>query len=811
MMPLHKVSSHAPGDWKLDQKPGFWLPQVMRRSLLLALGLMVPGLTLGQDNSPAALPGTTAIQENMPGADRSTAMVAGIDRFVMREIAESVKKREVFWHRDFSSPQAYDKSVAPNRKHLRHILGVREEDQRVPIPALEYLATTQHDSKVGEADTYTIHAVRWPVLNGVNGEGLYFKLRGKVQARVVLLPDADQEPELLAGLVRGQETMGRLAHELAQAGCEVVIPVLASRGNEFSCSTTPGIQPPVRTNQTHREWLYRQAFEMGRHVIGYELQKVFALLDWMSAQDKAPVAVAGYGEGGCLALFASALDTRVNATLISGAFENRNHVWKQPIYRNVFGLLREFGDAELATLVLPRPLVIGYGVYPTVSDTPAKLPKGENSAAPGGLTRPDLGEVRAEVLRARNLMQNRLDKNLRLVVADEGDNSLFPAEAHGWFSKALNLTEHPGLAAYRTLEKSLPDAAARQERTVREMQRHTQTLLITSEDERNAKFWKSLPLDSLEKYQEATKPWRDTFWNEVIGKIPEAPQPLNPRTRLLSENEEFTLYEVLLDVWPEVEAWGYLLVPKGIKPGEKRPVVVCQHGLEGLPEDTVAEDEKHPAWHYYKGFASKLARQGFVTFAPHNFYRGKDAFRVIQRKLNPLGQTLFSVIVGQHERILEFLREQPFVDEKRIGFYGLSYGGKSAMRIPAALEGYSLSICSGDFNEWVRKNMEDAHKLSYLYHGEYEIFEWDLGSTFNYAEMAALIAPRPFMVERGHDDGVGIDEWVSWEYSKVRRLYDKLGVGERTEIEYFNGPHTINGKGTFEFLHHWLNWPMGKP
>ncbi len=80
------------------------------------------------------------------------------------------------------------------------------------------------------------------------------------------------------------------------------------------------------------------------------------------------------------------------------------------------------------------------------------------------------------------------------------------------------------------------------------------------------------------------------------------------------------------------------------------------------------------------------------------------------------------------------------------------------------------------------------------------MFEWNLGPTFSYAEMAALIAPRPFMVERGHGDGVAPDEWVAEEYSKVRRFYDKLGIGDRTEIEFFNGPHTIHGVGTFEFL-----------
>jgi hypothetical protein len=44
----------------------------------------------------------------------------------------------------------------------------------------------------------------------------------------------------------------------------------------------------------------------------------------------------------------------------------------------------------------------------------------------------------------------------------------------------------------------------------------------------------------------------------------------------------------------------------------------------------------------------------------------------------------------------------------------------------------------------------------------------------------------------------------------VRNLYDaRLGLGDsdRCQIEWFVGPHTINGKGTFEFLHKHLNWP----
>ena len=87
----------------------------------------------------------------------------------------------------------------------------------------------------------------------------------------------------------------------------------------------------------------------------------------------------------------------------------------------------------------------------------------------------------------------------------------------------------------------------------------------------------------------------------------------------------------------------------------------------------------------YKAFARRLAERGFVTFAPHNPYRGADSFRHLQRLANPIGLSLFSIIIEQHKTILEWLASLRFVDEKRIGFYGLSYGGKSAMRIPAIL------------------------------------------------------------------------------------------------------------------------------
>ena len=345
---------------------------------------------------------------------------------------------------------------------------------------------------------------------------------------------------------------------------------------------------------------------------------------------------------------------------------------------------------------------------------------------------------------------------------------------------------------------------------VRELEEHTQQLLRFSEYHRTKEFWGKLDYKQTENWHAYTQPHRNRFSRQVIGEFHKPDIPLNPHSRKILETENWTGYEVTLDVWKDVFAWGYLLIPKDIKPNERRPVVVCQHGLEGLPMDTITRDQQSRAYRAYKGFAAELADRGFIVFAPHNPYRGRDAFRVLQRKANPLGKSLFSIIIPQHSRILDWLETQPYVDPKRIGFYGLSYGGKSAMRIPALEPRYCLSICSADFNDWIRKNTTVDIRYSYIFTGEYEIFEYDLGHTFNYAEMAALIAPRPFMVERGHHDGVAPDEWVAYEFAKVRRLYAQLKIPERTEIEYFNGPHTINGQATYAFLHRHLNWPEPK-
>ena len=748
------------------------------RCLLSAWALL---LALGA----APLPDTALLEGDQ---DLALEMVSQIGAHIDGLTTTQLPQRATRWQRDTTSLEAYTASIAPNRERLRKIIGAVEP--RVP-PAPEFITPLQGSAVVGKGPGYTVQTIRWHVLDGVTGEGLLLQPRsGTPAASVIALPDCDTTPEAVCGLDGTLPVKAQFARRLAEQGLRVLVPVLINRDDTHSG------HPAVKyTNQPHREFIYRAGFNLGRHIIGYEVQKVEAAVDFLTEfSGGAPVGVMGHGEGGLIALYAAALDTRIAAAAVSGYFGPREALWREPIYRNVFGLLREFGDAELASLVAPRVLVVEAANSPAISGPPAPR-EGRSGAAPGAITTPSPSAVQAEIIRARTLF-NGLEPAplIQLVTAPDG----LPGqdETYGALLTAMGLAYSASTLPMPEPSPTQPDAAARMQRQFDELVQHLDKQLQEVAYTR-AKFWERADASSVETWTQSTATYRDHLWDEVIGRLPSPGVPANPRARQIYDEPLYTGYEVQLDVCEGMFAYGILLVPKNIAEDENRPVVVCQHGLEGRPELLTKPGTDDP---YYHRFAGQLAERGYITFSPQNPYIGEDRFRVLQRKLNPLGLTLFSVITRQHERILEWLATQPSVDSERIGFYGLSYGGKTAMRVPALLTNYAFSICSADYNEWIWKNASTRSPYSYVFTGEYEIFEWDLGNTFNYAELSWLICPRPFMVERGHGDGVAPAAWVAHEYARTQQRYDLLGIGDRTEIEIFNGPHMVNGKGTFAFI-----------
>ncbi|QJW94315.1 alpha/beta hydrolase family protein [Frigoriglobus tundricola] len=734
--------------------------------------------------SAEPLPNTKGLTEE---GNLSAKQVAGMHKYLDRALDAAPKARDEAWKNDLVSKEALVKSLPARRERLRKRLGV--ENERVK-PNLEFVSGPGHPSLLAEIDGCQIHAVRWAVLPGIDAEGLLIEPKASPKANAVAVPHADQLPEELAGLTKGDH----FALRLARSGCRVLVPALINRKDDLSGN--PALKR--QTNLPHREFVYRMAYEMGRTLTGYEVQKVLAGVDWFKTQsDKLKIGVIGYGDGGMIALFAGALDDRIASVQVTGYFNQRETLHREPIDRNVWGLLREFGDAELGAMIYPRLFIPSLHYDAPGWAGPTQYKSGRGGAAPGMLERwPSRDYV--EEHRYRSFFDSALKKD---AIIEGGGLREWQIETQG-FLHGLG-AEQKDLEAVKLPVVKAFDPALRHKRQFDQLVAHVQKLWRDSDATRKA-FWAKADASSPEAWEKSCEWYRDYFHTEVIGKLPEPTVPLNPRTRQVYDEKTWTGYEVMLDVYDDVFAYGILLLPKDLKPGEKRPVVVCQHGLEGTPRDTI-ETERRPT---YNHFARRLVGLGYIVYAPQNPYYGENTFRQLQRKANPLKLSLFSFIIRQHQRTLDWLTALPNVDPKRIAFYGLSYGGKTAMRVPAVEKRYCLSICSGDFNEWIGKNVSVDLDRSYMWTREYEMYEFDLGNTFNYAEMAFLIAPRPFMVERGHDDGVGTDEMVSYEFAKVRYLYaNRLKIPDRTAIEYFPGGHQINAKGTFAFLKQNLDFP----
>jgi cephalosporin-C deacetylase-like acetyl esterase len=716
--------------------------------------------------------------------DAAARMLEGVDRFLDEQLEQSWKASVRSWPTPGEKPTLPEKAkelYAQETKALRTILAERIGlvDVRPTDTSLVRRSAFGKAPHLFHNEAFTIYEVTWNVYPGVHASGIVIQPK-EVRFCAMAIPDAGQMPEELCG---AQESTVRYALDLASCGGFVVIPTVISRSE----SARNG-----RSILSDQEYLYRSAIVLGRHVLGHEVAVVQSAIDSIKRlYPELPIGIVGWGEGGWIALHSAAIDKRIDVALVSGHFAPRNRVWQEPMHRNIHGLLPHYSDAPLAALVAPRKLVVD------LSPGPEVVIQG-NGAAPGRITGPTSAEALEELHRASEMLSPwDLQSSIEQVQSDIRPGQPSVASCNRFVSL---LRKAP--ASMETVQASLnlsdwshpiPSNIRRKEQ-LDMWDRHQQRILDSIHLERN-RYWSKLDTSSLEKFQDSVGPYRETFRNEIIGTWNIPKLPMRARSRLIDTKPGLVSYEVEIEVYEDIIAQGILILPPNNQT-KRKPCVVFQHGLEGRPMDTIVGD--HPAYH---DVAARLAMEGYVVFAPQNLYLMKDKFRVLQRKSNPLGKTLFSTMVAQHERIVEWLSSIPDVDPKRIAFYGLSYGGKSAMRIPALVPGYCLSICSADFNDWVWKNASTNSPYSYVWTMEYEIFEYDLGRKFNYAEMATLIAPRPFMVERGHFDGVAPDERVGLEFAKVNRLYSGLlRLPEHSRIEWFPGPHTINGKGTFEFL-----------
>jgi cephalosporin-C deacetylase-like acetyl esterase len=278
---------------------------------------------------------------------------------------------------------------------------------------------------------------------------------------------------------------------------------------------------------------------------------------------------------------------------------------------------------------------------------------------------------------------------------------------------------------------------------------------------------------------------------EITGRYPKPEGSLNVQSLQVYDTSEVKGYRLSLRVYDGVHGVGILLVPKNLDLTRRHPMVFVQHGLGGRPEDAlgVGQTMDQPV---YRSFGLELARRGYIVFAPMISTQTVIGRNELVRRARPLGLTVAGMERTKFSRLIDFFETLPFVDAARIGFYGLSYGGYTALWTTPGEPRFRAVVCSGHFNDWSAKTTDLTMGTSYMYYADHlDMYNHGLLTKFSHAELAALLYPRPLLIEMGSEDGV---------MAAPRRLVDDEIARARARVVRFTGGHRIDGTQAFAFL-----------
>ncbi len=137
-----------------------------------------------------------------------------------------------------------------------------------------------------------------------------------------------------------------------------------------------------------------------------------------------------------------------------------------------------------------------------------------------------------------------------------------------------------------------------------------------------------------------------------------------------------------------------LLKPKNLEPGKKYPVLVDVYGGPGVQR---VANGWGSLFHQY------LAQHGYVVFALDNRGSGLRGTKFE----TALGLRMGHVEVEDQLKGVEFLRGLPFVDAKRIGVFGWSYGGyMTLMCLMQAPDAFAAGVAGAPVTDWA---LYDTH------------------------------------------------------------------------------------------------------
>ena len=298
-------------------------------------------------------------------------------------------------------------------------------------------------------------------------------------------------------------------------------------------------------------------------------------------------------------------------------------------------------------------------------------------------------------------------------------------------------------------------------------------------------------------------------------------EPCRPSFRVTGKTQEpgFRRIRAVLQTEPEIFMPFYLLVPSGLRKGEKRPCVLAPHGHGAGGKESVAGVCENPliAEKVRAGnaYGADLARLGYVIFCPDA--RGSGERRephqqgdapekifscscdALSFAAMSLGGSLAGMWTWDLMRLIDLIQTLPFCDGGRIACCGFSGGGLQTLYLTAMDDRVRCAVISGYFHSF-----RDCILTTNLCGCNFVPGLW---RNMDLCDIAALAAPRPLLIEGGRDDPLngqrglkGADE----QFRTLEKAYRLSGKEDRLRRFVFAGGHAWNGAQTGTFLKQFL-------
>jgi len=287
-------------------------------------------------------------------------------------------------------------------------------------------------------------------------------------------------------------------------------------------------------------------------------------------------------------------------------------------------------------------------------------------------------------------------------------------------------------------------------------------------------------------------------WMKRLGEPPARPEKLDAFERKSETLDGYSRQLVRFRSEGDDFIRAWLLVPSGLKEGEKRPAVVVFHPTtrDTLDEPAGLGKRKDMA------LAVHLARRGYVTLSPE-CYILKDPTGWAKGQAQALekrrpGWTGLGKMTFDASRCVDYLESVPSVDASRIGCIGHSLGAKEVLYALAFEPRYKVGVFSEGGIGLRMSNWTDAWYLT-------EKMKPHIPAMENHQVMA-LAAPRPLLIVAGDS----ADGDASWSFVKaVLPVYELHGASERVGLHNHHAKHSLSRESrrlSYRWLDHWLEF-----